>query len=323
MNGGCEFQRPPGRIIRIERSFLGAPVTITCLRTACVSEVVHSVFPGATRNATAEPAIVHHRFSPPTDRSPRTSMNWGPNRFGATFLIPDPTFGSAQPGIAASGRILRSGTEPFRSLILHPSGPSLWQRRTPLGRTNMSQAESALEELHREHEFAERLLERLVEVGERVKSGEQIDPKTLRFGVGLLEAYLHRVHASQMDRELRPEARKVAMPGCFEHLDRMGANHVEMRRRAKELFELIHRWDAGDESPRGAIGDQLIALASLDHDVAAYEETYPLMCLQTVLSEEASNRLSGRFADHAGTRTALEKNVERFLTYTEANQVPR
>jgi hemerythrin-like domain-containing protein len=187
----------------------------------------------------------------------------------------------------------------------------------------MSQAEGALEELHREHEVAERLLERLVEVGERVKEGEQIDPKTLRFGVGLLEAYLHRVHASQMDLELRPEAWKVAMPGCFEHLDRMHANHVEMRRRAKELLDLIRRWDAGDVSSRGTIGDRLIALASLDHDAAAYEETYPLMCLETVLPEDASSRLSSRFADHAGTRTALERNVERFLTYTDANQDPR
>lgn len=187
----------------------------------------------------------------------------------------------------------------------------------------MSQAEGALEELHREHEVAERLLERLVEVGERVKAGEQIDPKTLRFGVGLLEAYLHRVHASQMDLELRPEARKVAMPSCFERLDRMGTNHEEMRRRAKKLLDLIQHWDTGDVSSRGEIGDQLVALASLDHDVATYEETYPLMCLETALPEEAASRLSGRFADHAGTRTALERNVERFLAYTEGNQVPR
>jgi hypothetical protein len=180
----------------------------------------------------------------------------------------------------------------------------------------MSQPEGALEELHREHEVAERLLERLVELGERIKQGDRMEAKTVRFGVGLLEAYLHRVHALQMDRELRPEAQVVAMPGCFEHLDRMGANHNEMRRQAKELLDLIRRWDSGDESCRGAIGDRLIDLASMDHDVASYEETYPLMCLETALPEEAARRLSSRFADHAGTRTALETNVERFLMYT-------
>ncbi len=85
----------------------------------------------------------------------------------------------------------------------------------------MSHQDGALEELHREHEIAERLLERLAEIGERIKSGERVDPKAVRFGVGLLDAYLHRVHAFQEDRELLPEARHVAMPQCFAYLDGM------------------------------------------------------------------------------------------------------
>jgi hemerythrin-like domain-containing protein len=181
----------------------------------------------------------------------------------------------------------------------------------------MSKSVETLEELHREHAVAERLLERLAELGEQIKSGERVEAKTVRFGVGLLEAYVHRVHASQMeDRELRPEAQVIAVPGCAEHLDRMRANHEEMRRRAQELLGLIRRWASGDESCRAAIGDGLIDLASLDHDAVTYEETYALMCLESTLPKDADHRLSNRFADHAGTRAALEANVERFLSHT-------
>ncbi len=81
---------------------------------------------------------------------------------------------------------------------------------------------------------------------------------------------------------------------------------------------MISRWAAGDESSRSAIGDGLIDLASLDHDVAGDEGTHPLMCLEGALPEAASQRLSSRFSDHAGTRVALEANIERFLSDTRA-----
>ncbi len=182
----------------------------------------------------------------------------------------------------------------------------------------MSKADEAMEELHREHEVAERLLERLVEIGERIRTGERVDPKAVRFGVGLLDAYLHRVHAYQEDRELLPEARQVAMPHCFAYLEGMGPLHEEMRRRARELLEMISRWASGDESSRSAIGDGLVNLASLDHDIAGGEGTHPLLCLEGALPEAASQRLSSRFSDHAGTRAALEANIQKFLLDTRA-----
>jgi len=177
----------------------------------------------------------------------------------------------------------------------------------------------AMEELHREHAVAERLLERLMEFGERIKSGERVDAKTVRFGVGLLEAYVHRVHAFQMeDRELRPEAQGVAALTLVDHLDRMGTNHEGMSRRTQELLHLIGRWASGDESCRAAIGDGLIDIARMDHDAVTYEETHALMSLESTLSQDANHRLSTRFAAHAGTRTVLEANVARFLSCTAA-----
>jgi hemerythrin-like domain-containing protein len=180
------------------------------------------------------------------------------------------------------------------------------------------QPDGALEELHREHEVAERLLERLADLGNRINAGERIDAKTVRFGVGLLDAYLHRVHASQEDRELRPEAQRITTSNCFEDVSRMDTNHQEMRRQAQELLALIRRWASGHEICRSAIGDGLIELARKDHEVAAHEERSSLTCLRTTLPEAANDRLSYRFADHAGTRAALEANIARFLSQTAA-----
>jgi hypothetical protein len=180
----------------------------------------------------------------------------------------------------------------------------------------MSEASGAMEELNREHEFAERLLERLLEVGERIHSGERLDPKAVRFGVGLLDSYLHRVHAFQEDRELLPEARNVAMPCCVSYLDGMVPHHEEMRRQAHELLGLVSQWTRGDETRRTAIGDGLVSLACMDYDVANGEATHPLMCLESSIPEAVNQRLWRRFSDHAGTRAALEANIEKFLSAT-------
>lgn len=187
-----------------------------------------------------------------------------------------------------------------------------------LTRGNIPHPNRALEELHHEHEVAGRLLERLMEIGERIKEGCWVDATTVRFGVGLLEAYLHRVHASQEDCELRTEVQRIPRGDCCEHVDLMRVSHEEMRRRAQELLELTRRWVSGDESCRSAVGDGLIELASKDHEVAEHEERHAFVCLKTALPEDANRRLSDRFANHACTRAALERNVERFLSYTAA-----
>ena len=180
----------------------------------------------------------------------------------------------------------------------------------------MTSSIGALDELSREHEVVQPLLERLVEVGERLRSGEPLEPRTVRTGVGLLEAYLHRVHANQLDHELVPAARAVAMPGCFDHLDRMGVNHQDMQRRAQQLLGRLRQWARGDDGLREEIARGLIELASEDHSAAEFEETYPLMCLQTVLPPETDRELAERFERHAGTRGALEANIARFLAAT-------
>lgn len=205
---------------------------------------------------------------PPSDRTLWKPLKRHPNGFGRNFPSPH---GPAHSRAIGTGRKDPGRPNPF-GLPFLPREVSASCGADLVGEI-MSKPAGALEELHREHEVAGRLLERLAELGDRIKSGERVDAEAVRFGVGLLDAYLHRVHAPQMDRELRPEAQGVAMPGCFEHLDRMRTNHEEMRDRARELLALIGRWASGDEFRRGAVGDKLIDLAGRDLDTAPYEET--------------------------------------------------
>jgi hypothetical protein len=86
---------------------------------------------------------------------------------------------------------------------------------------------------------------------------------------------------------------------------------------------LVGRWAGGDEACRSAVGDGLVQLASTDYDNAMYEDTYPLMCLESALSEDANRRLSNRFAEHAGTRAALEANIVQFLSPNDGELLSR
>jgi hemerythrin-like domain-containing protein len=250
-------------------------------------------------------------------REIRRGIASGASRTAAPWAsVPDEGVLTSQPGngcVPGTQDLGGTGSPvPSSRGTLFPSGA------VALTRGTIPHPDGALEELHQEHEVAGRLLERLMEIGEQIQEGYWVDAKTVRFGVGLLEAYLHRVHASQEDRELRTEVQRMPARDCCEHVNRMRADHEEMRQRAWELLELTRRWTSGDESCRSAVGDGLIELASKDHEVAAYEERHALTCLKTALPEDANHRLSDRFADHAGTRAALERNVERFLSYTGA-----
>ncbi len=177
---------------------------------------------------------------------------------------------------------------------------------------------SALEQLSQEHDFIQPLLERLVDIGARIRVGGSVPPRTAFIGVALLDAYLHRVHISEEDKELRLEAEAVALPRCTTNLGGMTTNHREMCRRTQETLTDIRRWASGNEEVRPRVGNGIMELVSKDYEAVRYEETYALSCLQTELPQVANERLAARFADHAGTRNALEVRIGRFLagTYT-------
>jgi len=181
---------------------------------------------------------------------------------------------------------------------------------------NRVEADGALDELRQEHEFAQRLLEELLEMGQNITAGELVPPQRAQIGVALLDAYLHRVHASQEDRVLRPEVESVAMSTCFAHLDAMGRFHQEMRDRTQRVLAHIRQWASGEEGVTLLLGRELAEIGSKDYEALQYEETYPLSCLQAGLPPDADRQLYALFSRHAGTRRALEARIGRFLNGT-------
>jgi hypothetical protein len=173
-----------------------------------------------------------------------------------------------------------------------------------------------LGELSQEHEFVQPLLERLVVLGNRISSGQPVQPKTALIGVALLDAYLHRVHVGQEEKDLGAEADQVAGRTCSVHLGNMRTNHREMCRRTQQLLLDIRQWAAGIEAATPRVGQGIVELVSKDFEAVLYEETYALVCLQAELPELAETRLQARLAKHGGTRRALEGRIGQYLAGT-------
>lgn len=180
----------------------------------------------------------------------------------------------------------------------------------------MASEPDALGILRDEHTFIEGLLDRLVELAERILAGDRISPGTVRLGVGLLDAYLHRVHALQFDRELWRDAKAVAGGDCTIPLESVRANHARLRQSAREILGLVSRWAGGEPGAQDRVARRLFELASADEAENVFEERHPLACLETVLPRQARSRLGTRFEDHARTKAALADHITRYLHAT-------
>jgi hypothetical protein len=186
--------------------------------------------------------------------------------------------------------------------------------------TQMPPQLDAFQMLKREHKIVDDLLDRLRELGERMLTGERVSPGTVRLGVGLLDAYLHRVHMRQFDFELWPDAQAVAGPECAVPLESARLNHIKIRRSTQRLLELTSRWANGDIDAQERVARELLDLAAADAAVNQFEEKYPLACLESALPSTAKARVGSQFAGHSGTKGAVEANIVRFLNATRIEE---
>lgn len=180
----------------------------------------------------------------------------------------------------------------------------------------MSQAQDVFETLRREHAVAGGLLGRMEELAERIQAGTPVSPTTVRRGVGLLDAYLHRVHVRQFDVDLWPEFLAAAHPECVGALRQIRAEHERMRLRAQELLGQSQRWASGDPGAAEEVARGLVRLVEHDTDVNRFEERHPFACLAAVLPKESLFQAGTVLDGHAGTKKALEANIGRFLGRT-------
>lgn len=183
----------------------------------------------------------------------------------------------------------------------------------------MKQGRTPWETLRQEHEIVADLLIRLREMGERMRTGERVSPRRVQLGLGLLDAYLHRVHMRQFDIELWPEANAIAGPECAGPLELTRERHLEARRTAHRLLGLTSRWAQGDRTVQFGIAQGLQDLAEADEATNRFEEHHPFVCLSSSLPPASQARLRDRFDGHAGTKGVLEANIARFLEATRAS----
>ncbi len=176
------------------------------------------------------------------------------------------------------------------------------------------EAADPLEELAREHDVVRPLLERLVALGEALEAGTVENPGEVETAVNLLDEYLHRLHQTRVDDGLLPEARPVAMSTCFEHLDRITTDHATVREKTEAVRALLQAYENDPQTGAGPLGRALVDLASADHDLMTYEETYPFSCLVAALPEDASARVKSAF-DHERAQDLrdLEGHIRRYL----------
>jgi len=184
----------------------------------------------------------------------------------------------------------------------------------------MNSEQDAFEILKREHKIVEDLLGRLRELGERMLTGERVSPGAVRLGVGLLDAYLHRVHMRQFDVELWPEAEAVAGPECVASLEFTRDSHAKVRRSARRLLELTSQWAKGDTAAQGKVARGLLDLAAVDEATNVFEEQHPFVCLESSMPRFTQARVGSLFAGHAGTKGALETNITRFLNASRMDE---
>ena len=183
--------------------------------------------------------------------------------------------------------------------------------------------EEGIEMLRQEHRFVAELLGRLGEVAERIHAGEPVSPGTVRLGVGLLDAYLHRVHMHQFDRELWPYARVMAPADCDDTLERIQKEHERLRSSARELLALTSRWALGDVASQEEVARRLSILVAADHAINELEERHPFRCLATTLTAADRATIRTTFSGHARTKRALEGRIERYLRLVDPAASPR
>jgi hemerythrin-like domain-containing protein len=174
------------------------------------------------------------------------------------------------------------------------------------------ETQDPLDELERENDVAEKLIERLAETAIELKEGRNPPPGEIAEGLRLLEQY-RKVHAVRIDRDLQPEARAVAMATCFQHLDAITDDHRIERDQIDRVRTALKDFASDPDGSRTRLSQALADLTQKDHESMAYEEDYPLSCLRAALPDEAAARVNTAFHETVSEVADLEGHIEQYL----------
>ncbi len=171
-----------------------------------------------------------------------------------------------------------------------------------------------LDELERENEVTQRLIERLEEVSLALQGGTEVPPGEISEGLRLLGEY-RMAHAHRFEADLLPEARKVAMASCFEHLDAITRDAGTLDGRLRGARAALEAYERREEGSRLRLASELETLSQHEYDGLRYEGDFPLSCLRATLPEEAAAQVGAQFGVSAAAFRDLEGHLDQFLTY--------
>jgi hypothetical protein len=177
-----------------------------------------------------------------------------------------------------------------------------------------TELDDPLEELARENEVSTKLVERLAEASLTLRSGDPVTPGEISEGLRLLDQY-RALHARRFHDNLEPEARTVAMPSCFEHLDTVTRDGSTLEQRFARALESLDAYIQGATDGRTRLADELDKLTQEEYDRIRYEGDYPLSCLQTTLPGDAAGRVRAGFDQTVVEAADLEHHVDRYLAH--------
>ncbi|MGI0132977.1 MAG: hypothetical protein ACREDK_07825 [Thermoplasmata archaeon] len=178
----------------------------------------------------------------------------------------------------------------------------------------MSTNESSdpVEEMSRENDVKQKLVERLAEDGLSLSSGNPAPRSDILEGLNLL-TYYEELHAARFRSVLEPEARAVAMASCFEHLDAIGRELVASNERLAQVRSALEAYREGNAGATLRLASGLDDLTQAAADAIRYEEDYPLSCLRMALPEDATQRVHAGFGRTAAETANLEADIDRYL----------
>jgi hypothetical protein len=174
------------------------------------------------------------------------------------------------------------------------------------------EAQDPLEELERENDVAEKLIQRLAATAIELSAGRNLPPGEIAEGLRLLEQY-RNVHAVRVDRDLQTEARPVAMDTCFQHLDGIANDHRTEGDRIERVRNALEEFTRDPDGARARLSQSLTDLTEKDHQSVTYENDYPLSCLRAALPDDAASRVAAEFRRTRSDVADLEDHIARYL----------
>lgn len=170
-------------------------------------------------------------------------------------------------------------------------------------------SEDPLEGIRHENEVTSHLLDRLQDSVDQLRSGDSVSGDVILSLIEKLEAYHHRLHGAELMEGLLPEARPVMMDTCATHLDDVARHYADEGEVLRSLQDIVANHACDDPSSRKDLADILEHIVLAERAAIAHETDYPLTCLETVLPDDARERLAKARERQREQRDRIEDTI--------------